>query len=122
MKRALVVALSATLLLALGCGTKSYEIRLSQTLATLKYRQRLDQYLNPAAEDKFKELNVFLRPPKPLSQTKEFQLTSVPGLFDLEASFVDLQKPNDGLRLYVLARRKAANKGAAKKKEAAPPA
>ncbi|MBX6313516.1 MAG: hypothetical protein IRY99_11460, partial [Isosphaeraceae bacterium] len=115
MKRALVLAVSAACVLALGCGTRSYEFRMNKTLEFLKYRQRLDQYLNPPAEDKLKDLAIYLRPPKPLSLASAFQLTSTPDQFDLEKSFTGGQAKGDSLRLHVLARKKqdTKKKGAA---------
>ncbi len=115
MRRVLALSLSAVLVLLVGC-TASYNKRLDQTLEDMKYRQKLNQYLGAPAEDKFKELVIFLRPPKPLEQSKEFLLTPTGGLHDLEASFFDRNKPGT-LRLHVLARRKVA-KAPAKKKDA----
>jgi hypothetical protein len=120
MKRALAVLCCATLTVAVGCGERSYERRLDKTLADMKYRQRLDQYLIPPVQGKFKELGIFLRPPKPLAQSTQFLLTSAePGKYDLESSFFNQGAPT-GLRLHVLARRKQAKK--APTKGAAPPA
>jgi len=119
MKRVLALSMSAILVLLMGCGSASYNKRLDKTLADMKYRQRLDQYLTPPAADKVKEIGIFLRPPKPLAQSKEFLLTPTADLHDLEASFTDLSKPGS-LRLHVLARRKVAK--AAAKKGAPPPA
>jgi len=109
MKRVQALSLSASLMLLIGCSTASYNARLEKTLADKKYAQKLDQYLNPPVGEKFKELNIFLRPPKPLEQAKDFLLTSVPGLYEIEASFFDPAKANAAsLRLHVLARHKAA--------------
>ncbi|MEO6807614.1 MAG: hypothetical protein ABI353_00685 [Isosphaeraceae bacterium] len=121
MRRILALSLSASLVCVLGCGTDSYNRRLEHTLNDLKYRQRLDQYLSPPAQDQFQGLAIFLRPPKPLVPSKEFQLPTTPGLFDLTTSFYDpASKPKSpGLRLHVLARRKV--KKAPPKKGAPPP-
>lgn len=119
MKRALVVLSCASVTLAIGCSG-TYETRVKKTIEDMKYRQLLDQHLNPPAQDKFKELGIFLRTPKPLVQSSQFLLTSEPGKYDLETSFFNQATPDGTLRLHVLARRKQA-KGAATKKGAAPP-
>lgn len=120
MRRIPALSVSALLVCVLGCGADSYNRRLEHSLNDLKYRQRLDRYLNQPAQGKFQDLAIFLRPPKPLVPSKEFQFSTTPGLFDLTTSFYDPQsKPEaPGLRLHVLARRKIKK---APLKEGAPP-
>jgi len=108
---------TAILVLSGGCGSKSYEYRLDKTLESMRYRKRLDDNLMPPPAKgiaPFEELSIFLRPPKNLAQSKEFQMTVLePGQFDLESSFFEEKKQN----LHVLARVK---KRPASKKPAAP--
>jgi hypothetical protein len=133
MKRLLACLLSVTVVLV-GCG-RSYKLRLENTVTTLKYLARLDHYLNPAVQGKFKDMQVFLRPPKPLQETEQLGLQGVgEGQFDLSASFLGQEKAAGGaepgkeatpagdavLRLHVLARVKLP-KRKTKKGEAAPP-
>ncbi len=118
MRRVLATMATAALLIAGGCGSKSYDERLTRTLDDMRYRKRLDENLMPAvAGNKLEQLLIYLRPPKNLDQAKEFQLTQVePGKFDLEATFLEPEKQS----LHVLARRKL--KPSAKKKGAPTPA
>jgi hypothetical protein len=117
MRRVLATMATAALLIAGGCGSKSYDERLARTLDEMRYRKRLDDNLMPAVTgNKLESALIYLRPPKNLDQAKEFQLTQVePGKFDLEATFLEPEKQS----LHVLARRKLP---AAKKKGAATPA
>lgn len=117
MKRSLALATSFSLVLIVGCGTANYNQRLARTLDNMKYQMRLDEFLNPPAEGKLKELLIHLRPPKPLEATREFQLSSAEGQHDAEVSF---QPKDPGLRLHVIARRKQAKAPTAKGKAAAP--
>ena len=124
MRRVLAMLATTALLLAGGCGGKSYDIRLDKTLERMKYEKRLNDNLIAAPKGKFETLLIFIRPPKNLAgPTKEFQLTALePGKFDLTESFLEKDKQN----LHVLARVKqpkdAAKKKAAAKAEAASPA
>jgi len=117
------MALVATTVLVLsgGCGSKSYEFRLDRTLENMRYRKRLDDNLMPPPAKgiaPFEELGIFLRPPKDLTQSKEFQMTVLePGQFDLQSSFFEEKKQN----LHVLARVKQP-KSASKKAPAPTPA
>jgi len=129
MKRIWAVIVSATGILIAGCGEKLYESRLEETLSRMKYEQKLDSYLQPPAQGKFKEMNVYLRPPKPMEESK-LMLTEQPGMYDLTATFlgspagtapptVEGQTPSEApvlppMRLHVLGRMKA-KKGTAKK-------
>lgn len=146
MKRLLAITLSGAFVLMLGCS-QSYEVRLNKTLEQLRYMQRLDQYLQPAAAGQFQELAIFLRPPKPLQEAQAkalVGLTEEPGRYDLAVSFLGQppaapkaeggqqppQQPqaNQGtppriIRLHVLARVKMAKRpgaATAKKAEEAP--
>jgi hypothetical protein len=132
MKRLLACLLTMCLIF-LGCG-QSYKQRLGQTLENLRYRQRLDQNLITAPVGKFKDLQVYIRPPKPLEEAKEFQLPSAAvDQFDIAKSFFGSPtsapegqakekqaEPAAVLRLHVLARVKRPKKPT-KKGEAPPP-
>lgn len=136
-KRAAAMTATAGLILILGCG-RSYEDRLAKTIQRLQYQERLDRNLEPAAQGKFKDLSVFIRPPKPLQAAQAFGLTDNPGQFDLSGTFLGVPKA-DGtpakkegeaeaeaapaevpLRLHVMARVKKAKK-TTKKGEPPPP-
>jgi hypothetical protein len=101
MRRVLALFATTGLLLLAGCGLGSYETRLNKTLEDMKYQDRLNKLLMPAQKGKFEELSVYLRPPKNLAQTKEWQLApSEPGKFDVEASFLEAKKQS----MHVLVR------------------
>src|SRR4051794_989920 len=104
MRRLLAMMATAALLIAGGCGSKSYDERLARTLDEMRYRKRLDENLMPPVTgNKIEQMLIYLRPPKSLALAKEFQLTQVePGKFDLEATFLEPEKQG----LHVLARRK----------------
>jgi hypothetical protein len=118
MRRVLAMLATATLLVVVGCGTKSYEVRLDKTLADMKYRDRLDRNLAAApTKPKFEELQIYVRPPLKLQQTKAFMLGAPePGQFDLEASFDEPPKQS----MHILARVKQ-KKAASKTKKAEVP-
>ena len=95
--------LTTALMIAAGCGGKSYETRLERTLEELRYEKRLNDNLMPApTKSKLEQLLVYVRPPKQLQgPTKEFQLTVLePGKFDIADSFIEQDKQ----ALHVLAR------------------
>jgi len=119
MRRIWAMMVSSVLLVAFGCS-QSYQIRLDKTLEDMKYNKRLDENLQPAlADGKLKELGIFVRPPLPLTPSKEFTLGEVPaGQFDETKTFFDGQKAF----LHVVARVKQAKKPAAKAAPAEPPA
>lgn len=118
LRRAATTALIACFVAGLGCGRASYDGRMSRTIAGMVYRKRLDDNLMPApAEGKFNELAIYVRPPKAEALNKVFALGVLPpGLFDLDASFLDPA----GHSLHVLARVKRPKKPAAKGAPAAP--
>ena len=122
MRRVMAMVATTILVLSGGCGSKSYEFRLDQTLESMRYRKRLDDNLMPPPAKgiaPFEELAIFLRPPKNLAQSKEFQMTVLePGQFDLESSFFEEKKQN----LHVLARVKKPKRSASKKAPAPTPA
>jgi hypothetical protein len=120
MRRVLAMSVTAALLMAAGCGSKSYEVRLNKTLEDMRYRKRLDDNLMPApTKGKFEELLIFVRPPKNLQQTKTFMLgTPEPGQFDLDASFDEPQKQS--MHLLARVKRPKAPDSKTKKAEAAP--
>jgi hypothetical protein len=101
MRRVLAMPVAAALLVAAGCGSQSYEVRLNKTLGDMRYRKRLDDNLLPApTKGKFEELRILVRPPKGLQQ-KTFMLgMPEPGQFDLAASFDESQKRS----MHLLAR------------------
>ena len=114
MKRARAMLISFGTLLAIGCGMKSYDYRIEQTLDRMKYERRLDENLTPpVAKGKLEELGIYIRPPKNLAgPTQAFQFAVIePGRFDLENTFLEPEKQS----LHVLARvdkpKAAAKKG-----------
>src|SRR6188768_3548637 len=102
MKRVLAIVLSGGLTVLVGCSA-SYSERLEKTLKDMKFLKRLDEFLSPQAGDNFEKMAIFLRPPKPLAPASQFQLSSNPTQYDLEASLIDAKTPGT-LRLHVLAR------------------
>ncbi|WZO97377.1 hypothetical protein EP7_004409 [Isosphaeraceae bacterium EP7] len=119
MRRVSVLLFSASLLVATGCGLKRYEQRMDLSLEKLKYEKRLaDNLAPPPTDPRFQELGIYVRPPKGLELTKVFQLGDVPpGLYDVEASFIEPQKQ----QMHIVARNKQAAKKAVPKGQAAPP-
>lgn len=117
MRRVLAVAATAVVLLAvLGCGGRSYELRLQRTVDDMKYRKKLDDNLMPApTKGKLEQLLIYIRPPKNLEgPAQEFQLIVLePGKFDLSDSFYETKAKQN---LHVLARVKRPKAGADKKK------
>jgi hypothetical protein len=115
MRRVMALVATTVLVLSGGCGSKSYELRLDRTLENMRYRKRLDDNLMPPPAKgiaPFEELGIFIRPPKNLVQSKEFQMTVLePGQFDLASSFFEEKKQN----LHVLARVKKPKASASKK-------
>jgi hypothetical protein len=120
MRRVLALLATTALLLAAGCGGRSYEARLNKTLDDMRYVKRLDDNLSPApTKGKLEASNIYIRPPKTLTgPAKEFQLTVLePGKFDISDSFFESGKAN----LHVLGRIKVP-KAATPKKAAPTPA
>jgi hypothetical protein len=99
----MAMILAGVFVLALGCGTQSYEKRLEKTIENMNYQKRLNASLTDApVRGKLEELQIYVRPPKNMSgPTETFRLASVePGRFDLESSFVEPEKQS----LHLLAR------------------
>jgi hypothetical protein len=93
MRRIWIVLVSAGLVTAWGCGG-SYNSRLDRTLDDMRYRKRLDDMLMPPPTDaKFRDLLVYVRPPKSLQPAKEFLLPLEADKFDLAASFLESASP-----------------------------
>jgi hypothetical protein len=111
MRRIAAMMVTCVLLVATGCSNR-YQVRLDETLKEMKYNKRLDDNLEAApAEGKLKELDIFVRPPKPMAASKEFLLGEVPaGQFDDTKTFFEGQKAF----LHVIARKKQAKKPVAK--------
>src|SRR5438270_4555178 len=107
MRRVFAILAGAALVLVGGCGMKSYEARLTATLDYMKYQDRLNKLLQPPqTKGKWEELPVYLRPPKNMTQAKEWLLSpNEPGKYDLEASFLEAAKQSS---LHVLVRVKRA--------------
>lgn len=104
MKRLVWLMLGMVSLGVAGClGDASYDERMRLTLEHMKYQQRLDANLMPAPQGAFKDLNVFVRPPKGLKQIASL-LNPAPGTFEIAESF---QGPPN---LHVLVRKKPAPK------------
>ena len=103
MRRVLATWAMTTLLLATGCGGRTYEFRLEKTLEARKYQKRLDTNLTPPiTKTKLESLNVYVRPPKDLAASKEFLLTTLePGKFDDAESLTDAKTQ---AQLHILSR------------------
>lgn len=121
MRRVLATLATTALLLAGGCGGRSYEIRLDKTLEDMRYRKRLDDNLMPApTKTKLETFNIFVRPPKNLVQSKEFLLTVLePGKFDVADSFNDDKQSVMHVLAWVKLPKTPAKKGAAEPASAA---
>ena len=121
MRRVLAVLVTGVTVVAIGCSSR-YDKRMDLTLAEMQYNKRLDDNLKPApAEGKLKDLQVYIRPPQPMVEAKEFGLGVLPtGLYDVEKTFYDADKS----ALHVIARvktpKKAPAKGAAPAEPPAP--
>jgi hypothetical protein len=116
MKRALTLLLTTIAVIGLGCGTNSYERRISETEKAIKEQIKLDHYLIPAPTGKFQEFGFYLRPPKPLAPTPKFQLTDLtPGVYDVDGSFLSPKGAAGSMNLHFLGRRKLAKKAPSKK-------
>ncbi len=120
MRRVSAMMLTALLLMAPACGRRSYEQRLDATIARMRYRLRLDQFLAPMPDDaRFQGMQVFIRPPQGMNLGKQFVMTTVPeGAYDLLGSFIGESKGSPQ-SLHLLARLKGLKKTPAK---GAPPA
>ncbi len=107
MRRVWVVIASALLVAVVGCGRKSYEDRLGATLRKLEYDRPLKTNLmDPPAEKKFQELQIYVRAPKDQALSKTGQLPVAEGQFDLDATFSEKTDAN----LHILARVKMPKK------------
>jgi len=106
MRRVLAMLGTMALLVLGGCGAKSYDKRMDQTLENIRYQDRLNRLLIPAlSQGKWQELSIYLRPPKNLAQTKAWMLAETEeGKFDQQASFAEGKKQS----MHVLARVKRA--------------
>ena len=111
MRRLLMATVTSALLLSLGC-VQRYQKRMDSTIEEMKYERELDKNLEQAPpEGPLKSLDIFVRPPKGMTPSKEFTLTAVePGLFDVERTFYEGQKSF----LHILARKKMPKKAPAK--------
>ncbi|MDB5352320.1 MAG: hypothetical protein JWN86_3567 [Planctomycetota bacterium] len=129
MNRVWALMLTMTTLVVSGCGVAAYDVRLKDTLEKLRYEAKLNSFLEKPAEGKFKELNVWLRVPKPLVEDK-LALNTAPGAIDHGATFTGSPVPlaaKEGetppvlppMKLHVLVRQKP-KKAAAKKGEPPP--
>jgi hypothetical protein len=112
MKRGSVLLWGVGLLAIGGCGLRDYERRMDETLEAMKYRQRMDQYLDPASQDpRLKDFGLYLRAPRGMSLAGQFQMADIPeGQYDLAATYFGTTNGS----LHVLGRRKAAKKASSK--------
>ncbi len=119
MNRVMAMVVAGAFVLAVGCGTQSYEKRLEKTIENMNYQKRLNASLTDApAKGKLQELQIYVRPPKNMTgPAQTFQLAVVePGRFDLESSFIEPQKQS----LHLLARVKRPKTPTTKKAPAPP--
>lgn len=72
MKRFLAIVLGATSVMAVGCGYRSYEMRLEATESKIRDEMTLDRVLEPAAKGDFEKINVFARAPKGWVASSDF--------------------------------------------------
>ena len=103
MNRVIAMIVAGIFVLAVGCGTQSYEKRLEKTIENMNYQKRLNANLTDApAKGKLQELQIYIRPPRNMTgPTPTFQLAAVdPEKFDLVSTFSEPQKQS----LHVLAR------------------
>lgn len=114
MRRWCLLVSISSLIFGVGCfGQKSYTDRLDHTLSKLERERRITKNLMPAPDDKkFKDLAVYIRPPKEEVMAKTGQLPAGEA-FELDASFLD----KTDAALHLLARvklpKKTPTKGAA---------
>jgi hypothetical protein len=111
-----------------GClGAAEYDKRLEGTLELMKYQQTLDNYLNPAEQASFKEKEVYVRSPVPLTHDSATTLQVPAGAFDLVESFSGAPTNSQGqasalpIRLHVFSRWKKPPKVPTKKGAPPPP-
>lgn len=121
MKRAGTWLILATMAITIvpGCGSAIYEARLSNHLAVRKEKAKLDKFLNPPLDGKYKEEGIFLRVPRPLpGQPAEFRLAAqgvTDANYDLHNSFVNVDQSGGlNLGLHVLGRHKKPKPATAK--------
>lgn len=130
MKRLGMMTLVAGAALVAGCGFKSYDDRMTNTLTRKIEEQGMNDNLEPPARSRFEEYSVFVRVPKRLGES-DLIWTPAPGLFDRSASFIGspeaVKKSDDTfaptlppLKMHVLVRQKPKT-AVAKKGEPAPP-
>ena len=119
MKRVLGILAGAGLAMLIGCA-QSYDLRIEETLKTMRYRRDLDKNTEaPPAKSNLETAKIYLRSPKGLKgPAKAFPFVVEPGKFDVTDSFIDTDKQNS---LHLLARTNAPKPGVTKK-AAAPPA
>ena len=130
MKRLWMVALVSSVAIVGGCGSKSYDDRMLNTLTRKIEEQGMNDNLEPPARSRFEEYSVFVRVPMRLSES-DLIWTPTPGLFERSASFTGspeaIKKSDDTfgptlppLKMHVLVRQKP-KKAVAKKGEPVPP-
>ncbi len=111
MRRVWLVIVSASLVIAVGCGQKLQEADGEDPREDLEYDRRLKKNLmDPPSEKKFQDLAIYVRAPKEEALAKTGQLPVAEGQFDLDASFND----KTDATLHVLARVKMPKKAPAK--------
>lgn len=118
MKRVLGILVGVGLAMLVGCK-EAYDLRIEETLKTMRYRRDLDKNTEaPPAKSNLETAKIYLRSPKGLKgPAKAFPFVVEPGKFDIMDSFIDTDKQNS---LHLLARTNAPKPAATKK--AAPPA
>jgi hypothetical protein len=134
MKRIWVMVATASTLFVVGCGVPSYNKRIDDTVRNLKLEQEINTFLLPQTEGKVKELNVFLRLPKPAAELNPPSFAPPAGIFDFVASYqaqpeglpakdvaTPAPPPPPPIKIHVFLRQKP-KKAAAKKGEPAPAA
>ena len=134
MKRIWVMVATASTLFVVGCGVPAYNKRIDDTVKNLKLEQEINTFLLPQTEGKVKELNVFLRLPKPAVELNPASFAPPAGIFDYVGSFQaqpaagpakDVASapppPAPPIKIHIFLRQKP-KKAAAKKDDPAPAA
>ena len=115
MRRWSWLVISSALVCLVGCfGQDSYNKRLASTLERLERSRRVEKNLMPAPDEKkYKDLAIYVRPPKDEAQAKAGQLPAGEGQFEVDSSFLDKQSAALHLLARVKLPKKAPTKGAA---------
>jgi hypothetical protein len=126
MKKFVLCGVAAWVVVA-GClGEPVYNRRLEETLEQMKYEKKINESLNKEEQGSFREKELYLRAPQPLTKG-EPMITVAPGSYDLVESFAGAPQTSSGqasplpIRMHVLMRWKKPPQTPGKKAAPAPP-